>query len=92
MIFRLLVNFNAHLDRVLPGRENRLLPGGGFSWGEDQLYSVQISNANNHQCTFGVMRSAVAALTDFMTTENTYGTMSFEIWDGENEVGLGVVG
>lgn len=64
---------------------------GSYVWGLDQDYNIRVRNANNHQCTYGVMRAAVAALYDYMLTENEYGTVTFDIWDGENQVGQGFV-
>lgn len=65
--------------------------GGEYVWGREQAFCVRIRNANNHQCTYGVMRAAVEALYDYMKTEHEYGTVNFDIWDGENQVGQGVV-
>ena len=33
----------------------------------------------------------MSALRDYMVTENEYGTLAFEIWDGDNQVGQGAV-
>lgn len=49
-------------------------------------------NDNNHQLTYGVVRSAVAAVREFMASDGDYGMMGFEIWDGDNQVGSGVIG
>lgn len=56
------------------------------------MYSIDVRNANNHQCTYGVVHSAVTALMDYMLTENDYGLMDFEVWDGDNQVGVGSLG
>lgn len=90
-IVRLLVNFNAHLQRTLSAADDGPLRGGDYVWGLEQDYNIRVGNANNHQCTYGVMRAAVAALYDYMLAENDFGTVKFDIWDGENQVGQGIV-
>lgn len=48
-------------------------------------------NSNNHQTTRGVMRSAILTLIDFYGHNGQYGYAGFRIYDGLNEVGIGVV-
>lgn len=43
-------------------------------------------NANNHQLTWGVFGAALLALMDYMRTEQWYGSVSFDIYDGLNMV------
>lgn len=56
-------------------------------------YGVEwyITNANNHQTTRGVMRSAIMTLIDFCEHNGGYGYAAFNIYDGLNQVGSGVV-
>lgn len=49
-------------------------------------------NENNHQMTWGVLGAAIQALQDCMEKIEEWGTASFSIWDGDNEVGYGVLG
>lgn len=48
-------------------------------------------NRNNHQQTWGVLAAAVEALTQYMMTHSTYGSVSFGIYDGRNQVGEGTL-
>ena len=56
-------------------------------------YGVEllVTNANNHQTTWGVLGAAVSAVGQWMLNTNGTGTVSFEIVDGTNEVGMGQV-
>ena len=56
--------------------------------------SVDTVNANNHQQTWGVLGAAIAALASYMQegVEAGPGSAYFVIFDGENEVGVGMVG
>lgn len=56
----------------------------GFSW-----YSV---NSNNHQQTYSVVKAALTALLGFMYAHGEYGTASFGIFNGANQVGMGAFG
>lgn len=49
-------------------------------------------NENNHQMTWGVLGSAIQAVQDCMLNIEEWGTATFSIWDGQNEVGFGVLG
>ena len=48
-------------------------------------------NTNNHQLTYGVAQAALAALRNYMSQENNYGWLLFDIWDGDNQVGAGAL-
>lgn len=43
-------------------------------------------NANNHQITWGVLAAALVALKDYMSVQNWYGAVTFDIYDGVNRV------
>lgn len=63
-----------------------------WSLGGPGALRASFMNDNNHQLTYGVVRSAVAAVREFMASDGDYGMMGFEIWDGDNQVGSGVIG
>ena len=71
-----------------------MLVGGAYRWGPMSSGALVASfmNVNNHQLTYGVVRAAVAAVRDYMARDGDYGTLSFEIWDGDSEVGTGLIG
>ena len=69
-----------------------LVPGGSYTGtGAGNLLSIRMVNCNNHQLTVGVARAAIIALKDYMSKENDYGWVNFQIWDGDNQVGLGML-
>lgn len=51
---------------------------------------VRVSNANNHQTTWGVLAAALTALSDYMSL-TAFGEATFTIHDGGNLVGQGFV-
>lgn len=53
--------------------------------------AVHVCNANNHQVTYGVLGAVLSSMIEFMQA-NGWGTATFEIWDGPNLVGGGVLG
>ena len=65
------------------------IPNGRFS---TEGYGVKwfVVNDNNHQVTWGVMGSAIEALTNFMVLYG-FGPAIFAIWDGPNLVGRGLL-
>lgn len=70
------------------------IPGGQFQWplGEfslSRMLFLRVWNANNHQITWGVMHSAIAAIVDYMTSWG-WGLGHFDIYDGGNRVGYGL--
>ena len=69
-----------------------LLTGGLFQWTTDTGFVLQAWSTNNHQTTWGVLGAAVTALGNYMTTSNIYGSLTFYIYDGVNEVGAGQIG
>lgn len=69
-----------------------VIPGGGVRCESlSSGISFVTENSNNHQQTYGVLAAAIDALKDYMS-RNYYGSASFHIYDGVNEVGLGKVG
>lgn len=62
---------------------------GFFDWPVGGQVVLRIMNANNHQITWGVMASAIYALADWMHTEGIFGGGTFEIYDGQYQVGVG---
>ena len=53
--------------------------------------ALQAWNANNHQVTYGVLGAAFSALMDYMNSVG-WGSCTFLIWDGGNQVGAGQIG
>ena len=76
--------------RQQDGDTNTLLPNGMFNYEGANSASIQVWNANNHQTTYGVLGVALTALHDWMG-ENGYTLASFGIYDGDNQVGNGVI-
>ena len=68
---------------------DRLIPGWGMDWTAAD-FSFRVSNANNHQITMGVLGAAIDALRDYVFKEGG-GTLAFDIWDGDNQVGVGSI-
>ena len=66
------------------------MPGTGYSFNTD--WTLHVENANNHQLTWGVLAAALGALRDYVVTQNGGGPGTFEIFDGENQVGKGTIG
>lgn len=71
---------------ILTGDFSYLKP----QWGGATM-AMHVWNVNNHQVTYGVLGAAVRTLTDFFGSTG-WGAATFQIWDGVNEVGMGVVG
>ena len=67
------------------------LPYGSFKWNGVGGIQIAIVNANNHQLTFGVVGSVLVGLEGCME-RNGYAEADFDVFDGANQVGTGVVG
>lgn len=52
--------------------------------------TIRVSNANNHQITWGVFASALLALADYMRQLGS-AEVTFWVYDGPHEVGGGVI-
>lgn len=90
----MLLNVFNQLSRRIQERGDGVVENGVYKWGPSRSGALVASfmNANNHQLTYGVVYSAVAAVRDYMVREGDYGLLSFDIWDGDNQVGTGVLG
>lgn len=53
--------------------------------------SLELTNANNHQLTWGVAAAAIETMLDYMRSQNIYGQAIMLIHDGMNVVGQGVL-
>lgn len=53
--------------------------------------SLELTNANNHQLTWGVAAEAVRIMLDYMHSQDIYGQAVMWIYDGYNVVGQGVL-
>lgn len=69
---------------------DEILPGGYFNWMGINGIAVEAMNANNHQLTWGVLGAALKALKQYMES-NGYRQAHFDIYDGENMVGKGLL-
>ena len=53
---------------------------------------MTVWSEDNYQTTYGVLHSAIQALIGWMSSnDNTFGTGSFTIWDGDHQVGHGSI-
>ena len=67
-----------------------IMPGGYFNWMGISGVALEAMNANNHQTTWGVLGAAINALLGYMEA-NGFRQAQFDIYDGENQVGVGLV-
>lgn len=91
---QLLLDLFNQLTRKIERGGDRVISDGVYVWGPGGPGALVASfmNDNNHQLTYGVVRSAVAAVRGYMASDGDYGMMGFDIWDGDNQVGSGVIG
>lgn len=88
--------YNSILAHLLTNGDG-LLAAGTWSFaqanagGRGYKVGVSVRNANNHQITWGLLGSAVWGLGEFMRGRATSGSAVFEVWDGANQVGEGLV-
>lgn len=78
------------LTQHIQNRGDGNVPGGTFIWKSIFGVTLTTMNTNNHQQTYGVLAAAISALVNYMT-ENTFGQVTFSIFDGANEVGKGSI-
>ena len=71
-------------DKVIPS-------AAGTTFETEEGLIMVVSNANNHQMTWGVLKSALAALDDFINSNGGFVSASFDIFDGQNQVGTGKI-
>ncbi|KAF6224297.1 hypothetical protein HO133_010872 [Letharia lupina] len=54
--------------------------------------SMTVWSENDYQTTYGVLHSTIQALIGWMSSnDNTFGTGSFTVWDGDHQVGHGSI-
>ena len=63
----------------------------GFRWLGAQATTLVAQDANNHQLTWGVLGAALSAVKDFMNSNGEWGTVTFDIFDGDNQTGQGSI-
>ena len=54
--------------------------------------TLTVANANNHQTTWGVLGAACSALADFISQRGAFSSLTFQIYDGANQVATGTAG
>lgn len=52
---------------------------------------LRIANVNNHQVTLGVFLNSMRLLKEFLDAKGGFQSVSFDIYDGENQVGTGSI-
>ena len=67
-----------------------MIGGDGFGAKANTGLTFRVSNANDHQITWGVFASALVALADYMTQSGS-AAVAFLVYDGPNEVGQGSI-
>ena len=85
----------AEVEETLYYGEDKPIPHGSYQL-EEEGVEVTFQNANNHQCTWGVVGAALTALQDYMqnllaVNQGNYGAVSFTLNDGFHEVGTGAL-
>lgn len=91
-VSHILISGRNSLRRLIQTGGDGPVTNGYFIWArrDDTGVSFRAWNANNHQLTFGVTCAALDALVDYMSAHG-YSGASFNIYDGQNQVGQGVV-
>lgn len=67
-----------------------ILRGGRFDYLGRNAAALHVVNANNHQTTLGVLGAAMSAVQSWMQS-NSWMSCSFDIYDGPNMVGQGII-
>ena len=67
-----------------------LVAGGGFKFTVNKMM-VDVWNTNNHQLSWGVLGSTLWGLTQYMQTNGEWGSAVFQVFDGSNLVGSGML-
>ena len=79
---------HAHLhDGVIPMSQ---AVNGVWQWSAHAGMTLRTWNANNHQMTYGVLGAGLLALMQWMGNGG-FAAARFEIWDGGNMVGEGLL-
>lgn len=66
------------------------MAGGSFQLTVNSMM-VEIWSVNNHQVTWGVLGSALWGLRKYMESDGLWGNAWFQIYDGSNLVGTGIL-
>lgn len=67
-----------------------LLRGGHFEWNLPPVNSLNVWDANNHQATYDIVGLTITTIYNYMS-ENGFGSATFLIFDGKNQVGAGKI-
>lgn len=89
VIWKTLYDAYEYISGYVWAHGDSIMPTGSFRWPADSPVILEIYNANNHQTTCGVMASAIWALADWMHMNGVVGGGTFNIYDGQNQVGTG---
>lgn len=79
-----------HVEELLARDGDRNIADGFFTWRGDRGVTLQVWNNNNHQTTYGVLGVVIHALQWWMGS-NDFMALTFDIYDGANQVGSGEV-
>ena len=52
---------------------------------------LTVANANNHQLTYGTFGAAMTLVRQFVESYGGFQSATFDIWDGQNQVGTGTI-
>ena len=69
---------------------DRLMRATEMAYGSSQVF-LQVANANNHQLTWGVFLEALTLIKQFLDVNGGFQSATFDILDGENQVGTGSI-
>lgn len=78
IIYTMKISGDGAIDAQAGGHVFRWLQGG---------IAVTVLNADNHQTTWGVLRAAIAAVTECMFNSLSEGAANFRVVDGGNVIG-----
>ncbi|KAA6408379.1 MAG: hypothetical protein FRX48_08121 [Lasallia pustulata] len=103
VVYYTLNDISNYISEHLARFQDSNLPGGAFSWEGQESLMLQVVNADNHQTTWGVLGAAVSALRACMIASESgsagqgsalrWGYAAyFSILDGDNVVGVGMIG
>lgn len=86
----LLVSAYGHVEGLLASDGDGIIADGFFTWRGTRGTTLQVWNNNNHQTTYGVLGVVIQALQWWMAA-NEFMAVTFDIYDGTNQVGSGEV-
>lgn len=90
-VYHMLVDAALDLLTTLEREGDGLVPTGAYERLGPANLVLHVWNSNNHQLTRGVLGAALDALADYIDTYWS-GALQFYIWDGQHEVGQGLLG